>query len=187
MMATVTVVVYAPARALAGMLIHQPTGFAAAFPPSVTGPSPEPADTSQTSTGAGDEAAVVIATGYVVVMTGGVQLVEHDSLGTVVALADETLPVSANVPEFGRVWLPLVNVVAAMVICQPAPVPVSSSALNCWSAATASVTLALLPVSVAVQVRELGEVRFSEPAKLTAGVIPESTAPSALLVTISDV
>jgi len=36
-------------------------------------------------------------------------------------------------------------------------------------------------------VSAFGEVRFKVPVMLTAGVMPESTAPAALLVTISDV
>jgi len=46
-----------------------------------------------------------------------------------------------KVPEFDRVLAPLVNVVAETMMFHPAPLPVPSFTVNCWSAGRRSTTL----------------------------------------------
>jgi hypothetical protein len=69
-----------------------------------------------------------MATGYVVVSVGSVHVdpEEQAAVGAVVAVIEVVLPVVENVPVSGSVTVPVVNVVAETVTCQPAPDPVAS-------------------------------------------------------------
>jgi hypothetical protein len=135
-------------------------------------------------TAVGEDAAVVIATGYVVEFVGSVHVVDaaHVAVGAVVSATDVTLPVVTNVPVFGSVWVPFVNVVADAVTCQPAPLPVASLTVNCWSPAVTSTTLWSVPFSVAAQVREDGEVAVSEPAVIVSVPVKVQLVPAATAV-----
>jgi hypothetical protein len=79
----------------------------------------------------GELAAVVMATGYVVVFVGRVHVLVHVALGAVVAETELRLPFVEKVPVFKNVWLPFVNVVADIVTFQPAPDPVASLTVYC--------------------------------------------------------
>jgi hypothetical protein len=72
--------------------------------------------------GVGEVAAVVMATGYVVVLAGRMQVASPLQLaeGAVVAVIEDVLPFVTNVPVSGNVCEPSVNVVAEVVTCQPA-------------------------------------------------------------------
>ena len=61
----------------------------------------------------------------------GVQVDAHNGVGAVVAPIEVTLPVKTNVPVFGRVYVPVLNVVALTVMFQPALVAVWSLTENC--------------------------------------------------------
>jgi hypothetical protein len=79
----------------------------------------------------------------------------------------------------------LVKVVAETLMCQPAPLAVTSATVNCWSADTLSTALWLLPLRVAAQLSELGDVNATLPTNATDPVVAESTG-AKVLVTISD-
>ena len=135
-------------------------------------------------TAVGEDAAVVIATGYVVEFVGSVHVVDaaHVAVGAVVPVADVTLPVVTNVPVFGSVWVPFVNVVADAVTCQPAPLPVASLTVSCWSPAVTSTTLWSVPFSVAAQVSDDGEVAVSEPPVTVSVPVMVQPVPAATAV-----
>ena len=63
------------------------------------------------------------------------------ALGAVLASGLMRLPLKLTVPVLGSDFGPAVNVVADMVMRQPAPDPVLSVAVSCWSPATASTAL----------------------------------------------
>ena len=106
---------------------------------------------------------------------GGVQVVEHVADGPVVAVMSEVLPFVTNVPASGNVLPPLVKVVAEIVTCQPAPVPVASPTVYCWSAGTVSTRLWSEPVSVPAQLSDAGEARVRvPPVSATDPVISQS-------------
>src|SRR5216683_5723341 len=117
-------------------------------------------------TAVGDDAAVVMATGYVVVSVGSVHVdpEEQAAVGAVTAEIEVLLPVVENVPAFASVTLPVVNVVAETVTCQPAPLPVASLTRYDWCAVVGSTSCWSNPLPVAAHARALGEVRFSAPA-----------------------
>src|ERR1700683_4377677 len=89
----------------------------------------------------------------------------HAATGYPVAVIEVVLPSVENVPAAASVTGPVaVNVVAATVTCQPADDPVASTTAYNWSAGIVSTTFRSAPVTVAVQVRVPGVVRFSVPA-----------------------
>ena len=78
-----------------------------------------------------------------------------------------TLPVKSRAPVLGSAFVPVVNVVAETVIRQPAPLPVLSVAVSCWSAGLPSTTALSRPFPVAVQVSDVGEVSDRNPTGST--------------------
>jgi hypothetical protein len=80
----------------------------------------------------GADVAVVISTGYVVgavVWVGTVHVDDavHAVVGYPVAVLETRLPLVENVPVFASDKGPVVNVVAEVVTCHPAPDPVAST------------------------------------------------------------
>jgi hypothetical protein len=73
------------------------------------------------------------------------------------------MPFVAKVPLFGGVLEPLVKVVADTWTCQPAPGPVASSTVYCWPPGVVSARLWPVPVRVAAQLSEDGNVRVRAP------------------------
>jgi hypothetical protein len=53
------------------------------------------------------------------------------AVGALAEVTEPVLPLNTKVPMFGNVFEPEVNVVAAVVMCQPAPVPVASRTVSC--------------------------------------------------------
>src|SRR5216683_1760308 len=135
----------------------------------------------------GAVAAVVMATGYVVVLVGGVHVdpVRQAAVGAVVAVIEVALPLVANVPAFASVLgvpPPVVNVVAAAVTCQPMAVPVASLIRYDWSAVVVSTSTWSRPLSVAPHPRADGEVRFSEPEVRLSVPVSVQDVPAAVAV-----
>ncbi len=96
----------------------------------VLDPMPLPATSSRIVKGDGDDP-VVMFTGYAKLTgrVGGTQVapVVQAKAGAVPLVIDVTLPLVENIPTSASVADPELNVVAAVVTCQPAPVPVASS------------------------------------------------------------
>src|SRR5579862_5429088 len=131
--------------------------------------------------GVGDVGAVVMATGSVVVLVGRVQVALHVAVGALVPAIEETLPFVERVPVFGSMWLLFVKVVADIATCQPAPVPVASLTVYCWSPATVSTMLWSRPLRVSLQVSDDGDVKVRLPpvtpsVPVRVQVVPAATA-----------
>jgi hypothetical protein len=98
------------------------------------------------------------------------------AVGALTVVAEVRLPLAMNVPKFGSVEEPLVNVVAETEMFHPAPLAVLSFTVNCWSAGCGSTTLWTAPLRRSVQFNDAGDVRLSVPPEIASdAVAPEST------------
>src|ERR1700722_6062015 len=128
--------------------------------------------------------AVVSATGYDVVLVGSRQVApeEQTGVGALALVTDVVLPVVTKVPESGSAAVPVVNVVAEAVTCQPAPDPVASSTRYDWWAVVVSTSDWLRPFSVPDQASAVGEVRVSGPASRLSVPVRVQDVPAAIAV-----
>jgi hypothetical protein len=128
-----------------------------------------------------------MATGNVVVAVpwvGSVHVVdgEQAAVGYPVAVAEVRLPLVENVPVSASFGVPVpveVNVVAEVVMCQPATVPVASTMVYVSSAAVGSTRCWSTPVAAAVHPRLADVVRFSVPPPRVSVPVSEQDAPAA--------